>query len=169
MQHVEPIFVIVDDFSDYPEGHGVSYLDDTLPNVCLYDYGFIDLYDDTGVTNFGDTDYYNISKIEQTVKKEVASQQGVNSDYTELDITVTEEPQATNPYGASGWATQGSFNAPEMGAWSYTASAVSQPTGSFSVWGGDNVSATTPAHGDFVFSQFMNQLNKILKKIYTFC
>ena len=50
MKNIEPIFVIIDDFSAFGENHGANYTGGhaNLPgastgmNVCLYDYGFVD-------------------------------------------------------------------------------------------------------------------------------
>ena len=55
MKNIEPIFVIIDDFSAFGENYGANYAGGSVNfpgahssvNVCLYDYGFVD-FQETG-------------------------------------------------------------------------------------------------------------------------
>ena len=69
MKNIEPIFVIIDDFSGYGETSGSSYTEGTFgipgiseqTNVCLYDYGFVDFQENGVITEDTQAGYFNLT------------------------------------------------------------------------------------------------------------
>ena len=78
---VEPVFVIIDDYSAFGSNYGLDYTsgqvnhDGKSVDVCLFDYGFIDFIDATGPT-IGAAKYHNISNFDQAVLDEITYQWG---------------------------------------------------------------------------------------------
>ena len=75
---VEPVFVIIDDFSAFGSNYGFDYTsgsvnqDGKTTNVCLFDYGFLEFQVTDSWYGFG-ANYHNITNMDKTVEDEIAA------------------------------------------------------------------------------------------------
>ena len=91
---VEPVFVIIDDFSAFGTNYGLDYTNGTVYhdgknfNVSLFDYGAIDVQTAPGSSYqyfTGFPKFQNVTEIEQSVK-------------TELSLVMDLKTQTSNCY-----------------------------------------------------------------------
>ena len=155
---VEPVFVIVDDFSAFGSNYGLDYKsgkvnhDGKSVDVCLFDYGFIDFIGASGPT-LGTAKYHNISNFDQAVLDEITYQWGSQ---VSASANVGQGQNINN----STWIDYGAIsdqNGSIYGSWLFTPTADNLGAGTFGQ--ADAVSYTAPAHGEFVFDQFLDKLS----------
>jgi Ca2+-binding RTX toxin-like protein len=173
IKNIEPIFVIIDDFSSAPavQSQSTYGINNYLTNqfnvnvdVCLYDYGLLDFVDNNGYANYDNGDYYNITDIEWSVGQEMDEVYGL------YPTQVDDQGSAGNFYiQDGGFSLGGTAAEPIYGniySWAYTPSSHAYTDAEFgqdpSYWDGtygDSFQNYSPSHGDVVFQEFIQQLD----------